>query len=78
MPAADLLDDALNTAKKIAEMLLPIAQMTKESINRAYKTSLHEGMRFERRLFPSMFATIDQKEGMSAFVQKRNPHFQNG
>jgi enoyl-CoA hydratase len=78
VPAADLISDALSTAKTIAEMSLPIAEMTKDSINRAYETTLHEGIRFERRLFHSMFALTDQKEGMSAFVEKRTPRFQHG
>jgi enoyl-CoA hydratase len=52
--------------------------MTKESVNRAYETTLAEGIRFERRVFHAMFATADQKEGMSAFVDKRKPSFKNG
>jgi enoyl-CoA hydratase len=56
-------------------MSLPIVMMAKESVNRAYESSLAEGVRFERRLFHSMFATADQKEGMSAFVEKRPPKF---
>ncbi len=51
--------------------------MTKESVNRAYETSLAEGIRFERRVFHAMFATADQKEGMAAFVEKRKPGFRN-
>jgi len=51
--------------------------MTKESVNRAYETTLAEGVRFERRLFHAMFATADQKEGMGAFVEKRKPDFKN-
>ncbi len=51
--------------------------MTKESVNRAYETTLAEGIRFERRLFHAMFATADQKEGMAAFVEKRPPAFRN-
>jgi enoyl-CoA hydratase len=51
--------------------------MTKESVNRAFETTLAEGVRFERRLFASMFATADQKEGMAAFVEKRKPVFKN-
>jgi len=51
--------------------------MTKESVNRAYEMTLAEGIRFERRVFHAMFATADQKEGMSAFVEKRKPAFQN-
>jgi enoyl-CoA hydratase len=78
VPAADLLDEALKTAETIASMSLPIAMMTKESINRAYETTLAEGIRFERRVFHAMFATADQKEGMGAFVDKRKPGFKHG
>jgi enoyl-CoA hydratase len=78
VPAADLLGEALKTAETIASMSLPIAMMTKESVNRAYETTLAEGIRFERRVFHAMFATADQKEGMSAFVDKRKPSFKNG
>ncbi|APF38777.1 enoyl-CoA hydratase [Chelatococcus daeguensis] len=77
VPAADLLDDALKTAATIADMSLPIVMMTKESVNRAYETTLSEGIRFERRLFHAMFATGDQKEGMAAFVDKRKADFKN-
>src|SRR5215210_341679 len=65
VPAADLLDDALATAEKIAAMSLPVVMMIKESVNRAGETTLAEGMRFERRLFQSVFATSDQTEGMA-------------
>ncbi len=76
--AADaLLDDAIKTAAKIARMSLPIAMMAKESVNRAFESTLAEGIRFERRLFHSTFATQDQKEGMSAFIEKRKPAFKN-
>ena len=76
--AADkLLDEATKAAAKIAEMSQPIAMMTKESINRSYETTLSEGVRFERRIFHSMFATDDQSEGMAAFIEKRKPHFKN-
>ena len=78
VPLADLLPEVLKTAETIASMSLPIAMMTKESVNRAYETTLAEGVRFERRLFHAMFATADQKEGMSAFVGKRSPEFKNG
>ena len=71
MPVADLLNEAMKTAETIAEMSLPIAMMTKESVNRSYETTMAEGVRFERRLFHSMFATADQKEGMAAFIDKR-------
>ncbi len=75
VPAADLITDALKTAATIAEMSLPITMMTKETVNRAYETTLTEGIRFERRVFHSMFAVADQKEGMAAFVEKRKPKF---
>ena len=77
VPAADLIEDAVKTAESIASMSLPIVMMTKESVNRAYETTLGEGIRFERRLFHSMFATEDQKEGMAAFAEKRKPAFKN-
>jgi enoyl-CoA hydratase len=77
VPAAELMDVAMKVAETIAAMSLPVAMMTKESVNRAYETTLAEGMRFERRVFQSMFATADQKEGMSAFVEKRPARFQN-
>ncbi len=77
VPAADLIADALKTAGTIADMSLPITMMTKESVNRAYETTLTEGIRFERRVFHAMFAIADQKEGMSAFVEKRKPKFSN-
>jgi enoyl-CoA hydratase len=77
VPAADLMSEALKVAARIAEMSRPIAMMVKESINRAYETSLAEGVRFERRLFHSTFATADRKEGMAAFIDKRKPAFRN-
>ncbi len=77
VPAADLVADALKTAATIAGMSLPITMMTKESVNRSYETTLAEGIRFERRVFHAMFATADQKEGMTAFVEKRKPAFKN-
>jgi len=72
-----LIEDALATARKIAAMSLPVAMMVKESVNRAYETTLAEGIRFERRVFHAVFATADQKEGMAAFVDKRKPDFGN-
>ncbi len=78
VPAADLVSDAVKTAETIASMSLPIAMMTKESVNRSYETTLAEGVRFERRVFHAMFAVADQKEGMAAFVEKRKPKFTNG
>jgi enoyl-CoA hydratase len=77
VPAADLLADAMKTAETIANMSLPIVMMTKESVNRAYESTLAEGIRFERRVFHAMFATSDQKEGMTAFVEKRKAVFKN-
>ena len=77
IPAGELLADALKTAATIGSMSLPITMMTKESINRSYETTLTEGVRFERRVFHAMFATTDQKEGMKAFIDKRNAVFQH-
>ncbi len=77
VPAADLIDEAVKTAQTISDMSLPIAMMTKETVNRAYETTLSEGVKFERRLFHSMFATEDQSEGMAAFAEKRKPKFKN-
>ncbi len=74
--AADrLLDEALDAATVIASMSLPSVMMIKESVNRAYESSLSDGVQYERRLFHSTFATEDQKEGMKAFVEKRLPNF---
>jgi enoyl-CoA hydratase len=75
VPAAELVEDALKTAATIAGMSKPIAMMTKETVSRAFESSLREGIIFERRLFHSMFATADQKEGMAAFVEKRPANF---
>ena len=76
--AADKLhEEALAAATVIANMSLPMVMMVKESINRAYETTLAEGVQFERRLFHSTFATADQKEGMQAFLDKRLPSFKN-
>ena len=77
VPAADLLAEAVKVAERISEMSRPIAMMVKESVNRGYETTLAEGVRFERRLFHSTFATEDQKEGMAAFIEKRKPAFRN-
>ena len=77
VPADRLIDEALRTAQTIASMSRPVVMMTKESINRAYETTLAEGIRFERRVFHSMFALEDQKEGMTAFVEKRSPAFKH-
>ena len=77
VPTDALLDEALKAAETIASMSLPSAIMAKEAINRAYETTLAEGLRFERRVFHSMFATADQKEGMKAFTEKRKPEFKH-
>lgn len=77
VPAERLLDEALAVAAQIAEFSLPAVMMAKEAVNRAYETPLSEGLLFERRLFHSLFATADQKEGMAAFVAKRKPKFTN-
>ena len=71
------MNEALKTAQKICELSLPVVMMAKESVNRAFETTLAEGVRFERRLFHSAFATEDQKEGMAAFIEKRKPGFKN-
>ncbi|WP_321888831.1 enoyl-CoA hydratase [Paraburkholderia bannensis] len=77
IPAADLLNDAIAAATTISEYSLPAVMMAKEAVNRAYETTLAEGVHFERRMFHSLFATEDQKEGMAAFVEKRKPAFKN-
>lgn len=77
VPLDDLLEVAGEAAAKIASQSQPIAMMTKETINASFEMSLTQGLRYERRLFQSMFTTEDQKEGMTAFVEKRKPHFKN-
>jgi enoyl-CoA hydratase len=77
VPVGDLLADALRTAETIASMSLTAVMMTKDCINRAYETSLAEGVRYERRTFHAMFATDDQKEGMAAFSEKRKAKFEH-
>src|SRR5213080_4810444 len=77
VPAASLLEEAMKVAETIAAMSLPAVLAAKEAVNRAFETSLAEGVRFERRVFHSLFATNDQKEGMAAFVEKRVPQFKN-
>jgi enoyl-CoA hydratase len=64
-------------AAKIAGYSLPVAIMAKEAVNRAYETTLAEGVHFERRMFHATFALADQKEGMAAFVAKRKPEFKH-
>ncbi len=77
VPADRLLDEALATAAKIAEKSIIAVMATKEAVNRAYETPLAEGVRFERRLFHALFATEDQKEGMEAFIEKREVQFKD-
>jgi enoyl-CoA hydratase len=77
VPAAELLDEAMKVAEKIASLSLPAVMMAKESVNRAFETTLAEGLRFERRMFHALFATEDQTEGMAAFLEKRPAKFRN-
>lgn len=77
VPAADLVATALEVAETIASMSLPSVMIAKEAVDRAFETTLTEGLRFERRVFHSLFATDDQKEGMNAFVEKRPANFSN-
>ncbi len=75
VPAADVVDEAIKVARRVADMSAPVVAMAKEAINRAFEITLAEGVRFERRLFQSTFATEDRAEGMAAFVEKRQPTF---
>ncbi|MEU4412939.1 enoyl-CoA hydratase [Nocardia salmonicida] len=75
VPADDLLDVAAEVAETIAAKSLPVAMIAKEAVNRSFETTLAEGIRFERRVFHSLFAIEDQTEGMNAFVDKRPPNF---
>jgi enoyl-CoA hydratase len=77
VPAASLMDEAMKAAETIASMSLVALMVAKESVNRAFETTLAEGIRFERRTFHALFATHDQKEGMAAFVEKRPPKFED-
>ena len=77
VPLASLMDEAMKAAETIASMSLPATMLAKEAVNRAFETTLAEGVRFERRVFHTLFATHDQKEGMAAFVEKRPPKFEN-
>src|SRR5215813_1497082 len=77
VPLASLMDETLKAAETIASMSLPSLMIAKEAVNRAFETTLAEGVLFERRVFHSLFATADQKEGMKAFVEKRPPNFQH-
>jgi enoyl-CoA hydratase len=77
VPAASLMEEALRVAETIAAMSLPALLAAKEAVNRAFESPLAEGARFERRIFATLFATADQKEGMAAFIDKRSPKFRN-
>lgn len=77
VPLDKLMETAKEAAAKIASQSQPIAMMTKETIEAGFEMSLSQGIRYERRLFQSMFTTYDQKEGMAAFIEKRKPHFKN-
>ena len=77
VPAADLMEAAMDSARKIASYSRPVTMMVKECVDRAYETTLSEGILFERRVFHGVFASEDQKEGMEAFVEKRAPSFKN-
>ena len=77
LPAEQLMDETLKAAQTIAGYSWPVAMMIKETVNRAFESSLNEGLLFERRVFHAVFALEDQKEGMAAFVEKRKPVFKN-
>jgi len=77
IPVADLVNESVKTADAIANFSRQSVLMTKEAVNRAYETTLAEGVRFERRMFQSLFATADQKEGMTAFIEKRPAKFED-
>jgi len=77
VPLESLMDEAMQAANTISGLSRPVVMMAKEAVNRAYESTLSEGVRFERRLFHSTFATEDQKEGMAAFAEKRQPNFKN-
>ncbi|SMF59620.1 MULTISPECIES: enoyl-CoA hydratase [unclassified Pseudomonas] len=77
VPQAELVEEALKVAATIASKSIPVSMMVKESVNRAFEVTLSEGVRFERRVFHAAFATEDQKEGMSAFIAKREAQFKD-
>lgn len=77
VPADELVDEAVKVAGRIAELSRPSVMMAKEAVNKAYETTLREGVMFERRIFHANFATEDKQEGMAAFVEKRKPQFSN-
>ena len=75
VPTENLVDEAISTAQKIASMSRSATMMVKDVVNRAYETTLAEGVRYERRMFQASFGTPEQREGMEAFVAKRKPQF---
>jgi enoyl-CoA hydratase len=77
VPVSEVITEALKAAEKIAGYSLPAVMMAKEAVKRAFETTLAEGILFERRIFQSLFATEDQKEGMAAFAGKRPPQFRH-
>ncbi|KNX78652.1 enoyl-CoA hydratase [Pseudomonas inefficax] len=77
VPQAELVEEALKVAATIASKSIPVSMMVKESVNRAFEVTLSEGVRFERRVFHAAFATEDQKEGMAAFIAKREAQFKD-
>lgn len=76
-PTDDLMEEVMKIARTIARLSRPSIMVAKEAVNRAYETTMSEGILFERRVFHSLFSTEDQKEGMSAFIEKRKPQFKN-
>ena len=77
VPADELMSETMKAAETIAGMSLPVAMLAKEAVDRAYETTLAEGIRFERRAFFALFSTEDQSEGAAAFIEKRKPEFKN-
>jgi len=77
VPAKKLRDEAMSAAQKIAEKSLIASMAAKDAVNRSYETTLSEGLRYESRLFQSLFATEDQAEGMASYVEKREPQFRD-
>ena len=77
VPAGKLVSEAMATARKIAEKSSLAVMTAKEAVNRSYETTLREGVLYERRVFHALFSTEDQKEGMQAFLEKREPQFRD-
>jgi enoyl-CoA hydratase len=77
VPADSVVEEAMKAAEVIASKSKPVAMVAKEAVNAAFETGLSQGVLFERRIFQSLFATEDQKEGMAAFTEKRQPEFKH-